>query len=194
MIFINGLRVRVGNEFVNGAKIPSWKYTVNIGGQIWMTKNLDVDDGQGGVSIVTPFPAYNMGRFGTMYYYTPEAAIRIANSIPGWHLPTVQEYETLMSNVGGANIAGTKLKSTYGWKNDGNGTDDYGFCVLPCGWGTQHGGTNYEGKLCQMWTSDVYDSTHQYSFSVNSDVVGAWIDYQRPATNGFLLPVRLIHD
>lgn len=169
MIFINGLRVRVGNEFVNCAKIPSLRYTVNIGGQIWMSKNLDVDDGQGGVSIVEPFPYYNMGRFGTMYYYSPEAAIRIANSIPGWHLPTVQEYETLISNVGGANVAGKKLKSTYGWKNDGNGTDDYGFCALPCGWGNQYGGTEYEGNTCHLWTSDVYDPdpNYQYSFGTN---------------------------
>lgn len=49
----------------------------------------------------------------------------------GWHLPSVEEYETLFDFVGGASVAGEKLKSTSGWNGVGNGTDAYGFNALP---------------------------------------------------------------
>ena len=35
---------------------------------------------------------------------------------PGWHLPSREEFETLVANVGGSDIAGINLKSTTGWK------------------------------------------------------------------------------
>ena len=104
---------------------------VQIGTQIWKTKNLAIDDGQGG--IYTQTVNYGQGNI-VEYYYTLEAAVRIAASIPGWHLPTAAEWETLATAVGGSTTAGTKLKSTYGWKNNGNGTDDYGFAAFPAGW------------------------------------------------------------
>ena len=56
----------------------------------------------------------------------------------GWHLPSDAEWETLFTAVGGKYVAGTKLKSSNGWNNGydkttGNGTDEYGFSVLPAG-------------------------------------------------------------
>ena len=105
--------------------------SVTIGTQTWMTKNLNIDDGQGGVYIVENVEANGLN-MGKQYYYTPEAAIRIANSIPGWHLPSKEEFQTLASYVG-TNSA-SKLKSTSGWDNNANGTDDYLFNGEPTGY------------------------------------------------------------
>jgi uncharacterized protein (TIGR02145 family) len=105
--------------------------SVTIGTQTWMSKNLNIDDGGEGIIHFDDVTAegYNLG---TQYYYTRDAALRISNTIPGWHLPSQSEWETLISYIG--LNAGAKLKSTYGWFYHGNGTDDYGFTVLPTGW------------------------------------------------------------
>lgn len=104
---------------------------VTIGTQTWMAKNLDVDDGQSGI-YTQELHNVNGVDMGTQYYYTLDAAVRIASSIRGWHLPTGAEFETLIDYIG-SSTAGTKLKSTNGWSNNGNGTDDYDFCALPVG-------------------------------------------------------------
>ena len=49
----------------------------------------------------------------------------------GWHLPRKSEFDILISSVGGAEIAGKMLKSTSGWYNQGNGSNDYLFTALP---------------------------------------------------------------
>lgn len=114
--------------------VPPPPEEVTIGTQTWKTKNLAIDDGGEGISTET----VNYGNGDVVeYYYNLTAAERIANSIQGWHLPTRDEWETLVSTVG-SDTAGTKLRSTYGWTN-GNGTDDYGFSILPTGqimWGS----------------------------------------------------------
>jgi uncharacterized protein (TIGR02145 family) len=48
----------------------------------------------------------------------------------GWHLPTNEEWDELVSFAGG-DEAGTKLKSK---SPDWNGTDDCGFSALPGGY------------------------------------------------------------
>jgi uncharacterized protein (TIGR02145 family) len=47
----------------------------------------------------------------------------------GWHVPSFEEWMTLV-NYAGVD-PGTKLKSTAGWHDNGNGTDDFGFAALP---------------------------------------------------------------
>lgn len=54
-----------------------------------------------------------------------------ATLCPGWHVPTKAEFDTLVAAIGSTN--GAKLKSTTGWTNAGNGTDDYGFTAYPSG-------------------------------------------------------------
>ena len=51
-------------------------------------------------------------------------------------MPSVSEFQTLISSVGGYSVAGANLKSTSGWKSNshvGNGSDSYGFSALPAG-------------------------------------------------------------
>lgn len=138
---------------------------VTIGDQTWGTKNLAVTDG--GEGIITQVVNYGYGDV-VEYYYTWPAAVRLANGIEGWHLPSVEEYETLASNVGGISHAGTKLKSTYGWDPDSYaGTDDYGFCALPAGnaVNTTTPSVLFHdfGKLAKFWTSSTTTGTTTYA-------------------------------
>jgi uncharacterized protein (TIGR02145 family) len=54
----------------------------------------------------------------------------------GWHLPGDDEWAELVNYVSNDGHSGSEaiaLKSTSGWHDDGNGTDDYGFNALPGG-------------------------------------------------------------
>lgn len=174
---------------------PEIDYVV-IGNQRWMKKNLAIDDGEGG--IYTQTVNYGHGDV-TEYYYTWEAAVRVANSIPGWHLPSTEEFETLIETVG-QSTAGTKLKSTYGWAVsqyfDGNGTDDYGFTGLPAGYYDSRYYDSIEeiGYETYFWTSTEYSSTVAYSYGLEAhdDDDEEMLQYESLKLLGF--SVRLIKD
>lgn len=79
---------------------------------------------------------------------------RVRGACPaGWHLPNSGEWNTLLSAVGGASTAGTKLKSTSGWSSNGNGSDSYGFSVMPNG--NKSGDSYYytPGMASSIWSS-----------------------------------------
>ncbi len=74
-------------------------------------------------------------KFGYLYnYYCIKEHYNIEQD--QWRLPSVADFEKLINCVGGSQNT-SKLKSTYGWyfnsKVSNNGTDDYGFCMLPGG-------------------------------------------------------------
>ena len=75
----------------------------------------------------------------------------------GWHLPTIKEFRTLLGAVGGAGLAGRMLKSTSGWRGNGNGLDTYGFSALPGG--SMYGGNDNEGSQACFWSSTKNDAS-----------------------------------
>lgn len=167
-------------------QLPGPTDEVQIGNQIWKTKNLSIDDGQGG--IYTQTVNYGQGNV-VEYYYTWDAAVRVANSINGWHLPTVSEWNTLATTVGGNSIAGTKLKSTYGWQS-GNGIDEYGFAVFPAGL-INSGNLNNLGTIAYIWTADPMPlPSMAYHFRFETDT-GAG---SSPISRSFGISVRLVKD
>lgn len=149
---------KIGSAYLGSTKVfegsaptppgPSFD-SVTIGTQTWMSKNLAIDDGGEGITIVDNVTA-NGVNFGTQYYYTWDAAIRVSNSIQGWHLSSKAEWDTLKNYIG-SSVAGGKLASTSGWNNNGNGTDDYGFTALPAGF--YSGGMINVGSQALFWTS-----------------------------------------
>lgn len=149
--------------YFNGSKIwpeasPAPTFDeVTIGSQTWMSKNLAIDDG--GEGIYTQTVNYGQGDV-VEYYYTWDAAVRVAASIPGWHLPTKAEWDTLANAVGGTSVAGTKLKSTTGWSS-GNGTDDYGFTVFPAGY-EEAGSFGDLGSRARIWTATESSAAKAY--------------------------------
>lgn len=151
----------LGSTKIYSAAAPQPTDEVQIGNQIWKTKNLAIDDGQGG--IYTQTVNYGQGDV-VEYYYNWDAAVRIVASIPGWHLPTYDEINTLATTVGGTATGGTKLKSTYGWTS-GNGTDNYGFAAFPAG--KRQSGTFYNfGSYAYFWMA-TKSSNQQYPYEFN---------------------------
>jgi len=79
----------------------------------------------------------------------------------GWHIPSVKEWRELEKSVGGESIAGKKLKANSTlWRNNGMGTDDYGFSALPGGeYGYPTGiyySFEYIGFSGSFWTATEY--------------------------------------
>ena len=121
--------------------------------QVWMGKNLDFDDGEGGIIRNPDHPEYGC-------YYTWEAAMRVAEKIPGWHLPTQLEWDMLCVAAGGSDIACKTLKADHGWPDDANGEDSMGFAALPAGY---FGGSFYSvGSRADFWTATDGSSNSAY--------------------------------
>ena len=130
--------------------------TVKIGDQVWMAENLNFETDS---SYCYNDSAEYCAKYGRLYVWT--AAMDACPS--GWHLPDTAEWKTLLAAVGGDSIAGTKLKSTSGWNSDGNGTDDFGFTVLPAGgWGSK----NFVGEAAVFWTSEWYEGYDDYAYGI----------------------------
>lgn len=84
----------------------------------------------------------------------------------GWHVPTSAEWSTLENYVGSS--AGKKLKTTSGWYNGGNGTDNYSFAALPACHSI--GSTvNNVGSAAFFWTATPYNYTGAYARYVSYD-------------------------
>lgn len=72
----------------------------------------------------------------------------------GWHVPTYEEMETLIAEVGGQLVAGGKLKTTTLWDYPNTGaTDEYGFSALPGGHRNNNGVFENLGKIGRIYTS-----------------------------------------
>jgi uncharacterized protein (TIGR02145 family) len=74
----------------------------------------------------------------------------------------------LVETAGGSSIAGSRLKSTSGWYNHGNGTDDYGFSALPGGY--RDGGFLVVGSSGHWWSATENGGGYRYMYSGSSQV------------------------
>ena len=103
--------MELANKFGEFAKMMRSKNksvafpSVKIGDQTWMSENLAIDDGGEGIY-------YNHNN--KEYYYTWDAAVRIAGAIPGWHLPTCEEWNTVLEVCGAGCISGGHMGDSCG--------------------------------------------------------------------------------
>jgi len=138
---------------------------VDIGLQVWMAANLNYEM-SGSYCSNSRIKTY-CAKYGRIYSW--QAA---KNACPaGWHLPSKAEWESLIAAVGGKSIAGRVLKSKTGWRDDGNGTDDFGFNALPGGFGTSYSDFGYhiilDGLLGTFWSST--ESNHDKVYYMHLD-------------------------
>ena len=129
--------------------------TVKIGNQVWMAENLAFKPSSGN------YWAYdddnsNVAKYG--YLYDWETANNVCPV--GWHLPSDNEWDVLTEHLGGAEVAGTKMKSTSGWSDNGNGTNESGFNGFPGGYRHYNGYFDNIGNYGYWWSSSV---TNAYS-------------------------------
>ncbi len=145
---------------------------VTIGSQEWMQSNLDVATFRNGDPIPQAKteeewreadwknqPAWcyykldpdNAEKYGRLYNWF---AINDQRGLApeGWKIPDDDEWDVLRNYlITGA--AGKALKSTEGWKGDGNGIDDWGFNGLPSGYRDYDGSFSEEGSVAYWWSS-----------------------------------------
>jgi uncharacterized protein (TIGR02145 family) len=124
--------------------------TVKIGAQTWMAGNLayKVDTG-----------CWTYGNdpnsvkiYG--YLYDWETAKRVCPR--GWHLPSDEEWTTLVSYLGGDTLAGGKMKETdtIHWKSpNADANNKSRFTALPGGYRASPGGMYYLGGESALWWS-----------------------------------------
>ena len=154
--------------------------SVKIGNQVWMQENLAIDDGGDGIT-------YNPDN--GQYYYTWDAAMRVAKSIPGWHLPSAEEWNTA-AEACGATVADNDYNDDPYMRDYDNTKKLYdSLNVLPVGLYLA-GSFYYVGSYACFWSATEDVSNYAYSrFFVTSFTMRQCMDEK---DNGF--SVRLIKD
>ncbi len=180
--------------------------TVNIGTQLWMVENLKttkyndsediplVTDNTEWINLITPACCWynnDMSTYGDAYgaLYNWHAVNSGKLCPDGWHVPSDEDWTTLIDYLGGESIAGGKLKEegTTHWEDPNTGaTNESGFTSLPGGsrqddgsfegigregvwWSSSEGGTEYAGFWLMSFQSITVlsDSENKYlGFSV----------------------------
>lgn len=130
----------VFGEFTDSRDGRTYK-TSRIGNQVWMSENLNYKTQDS--YCANNSETENCDIYGRLY--TWNAAIYACPE--GWHLPSDNEFKSLIAAVGGKEKANIMLKSTTGWKReDLNGIDAYGFSALPAGGSSGFFGNNFGGS------------------------------------------------
>ena len=158
-------------EFINKKLME--ENEIKIGDQTWITKNLDVDTYRNGDVIPEAedeyeWESFGYGQTGAWCYYENESANgttygKLYNwyavndprglAPKGYHIPEDEEWTILIDNLGGTTEACTKMKSTSGWKENGNGNNSSGFNGLPGGFCFSSGNFSEGGETGNWWTS-----------------------------------------
>ena len=141
--------------------------TVQIGGQCWFSENLRSEDYRNGETISAGLSADEWGNsptgavasfqesvdslevYGRLYNWF--AVVDSRGLCPSnWHVATDDEWKELEMSLGMSpedtdgtywrgSDQGTQLKSSNGWREDGDGTNTSGFSALPGGFRTAEG-------------------------------------------------------
>jgi|WetSurMetagenome_2_1015567.scaffolds.fasta_scaffold344841_1 uncharacterized protein (TIGR02145 family) len=158
--------------------------TIKIGTQIWMTENLKTTRYLNGDLIGTSSPATldidsekkpkyqwaydgdesNVASYGRLYtWYAVTDSRNVCPS--GWHVPSDNEWDTLITYLGGESVAGGKLKETgtTHWTYDPGSTNDVGFTALPGGTRASNGTFSDIGCICYWWSATESSDTHVWT-------------------------------
>jgi uncharacterized protein (TIGR02145 family) len=171
--------------------------TVTIGTQTWIVENLKttkyndnteiplITDNNAWAALTSPGYSwyYNetsyKNNFGALYnWYTVDSSSNGGKNVcpVGWHVPTVAEWATLTTFLGGENVAGGKLKeigSTI-WTNPNMGANnETGFSALPGGSRDLYGFFNGIGTYGIWWAVTDVDPTFALRIYMDSDVGSA---------------------
>jgi len=175
--------------------------TIEIGKQIWMKENLNIDING---SVCYKNDPANCKKYGRLYDW--HTALKACPN--GWHLATNKEWEELFRYVDGtpcknppcndpyispyiSKVAGKYLKAASGWSYGGNGTDEFGFSALPGGFGFSDGYFSNANDLGYWWSA--YEGSDEAAFYFYMDY------YYDMARHGYgsklyLFSVRCVKD
>lgn len=136
--------------------------TVVIGKQTWMAENLNFENR---LSYCYEGKDENCAKYGRLYKW--EGAMEACPA--GWGVPSLEEFQVLVAAVGGQTMAGKVLKSAEGWKDGGNGSDEYGFAALPAGYVSDDTTFHNEGEYAQFWSTSGTTKMYQLEFFFDRD-------------------------
>ncbi|ESU29599.1 hypothetical protein FLJC2902T_00690 [Flavobacterium limnosediminis JC2902] len=162
--FSGTLPIKVGNEELI--------QEVVIGTQTWMLKNLNVSTYRNGdiiPQVQDPTQWRNLTTGAWCYYENNSAngpvygklynryAVNDSRGLApvGWHIPSDDDWLTLVNNLGGINVAGDKMKevgSTHWTSLNANATNSSGFTGLGCGFTNGYGFLSIN-EITLMWSS-----------------------------------------
>ena len=147
--------------------------TVKIGDQVWMAENLNYE---GGDSYCYNDSAEYCEEYGRLYTW-----VSARDACPtGWHLPTREDLDTLLSTVGGDSLAGNALKSFAGWnraEDEGDGADSYGFSGSPAGWMDLTGDYYQVGYFGRFWSISSCSNKKAYTLHLKYNAESGSLDY-----------------
>jgi uncharacterized protein (TIGR02145 family) len=158
------------NSIIDKRNNKSYKTTV-INSKEWICENLDVSTFRNGdlipeatteeewqkageekrpMSCYYNFDKSNGEKYGKLYnWYAVNDSRGLAPD--GYHIPSDQEWEGLTKLLG--ENAGVKMKTSLGWKDFGNGSNESGFSGLPAGWVLSDGRSEKIGFGTSFWSS-----------------------------------------
>ena len=158
-------------------------YSVVIGDQVWISKNLLTTRYNDGDTIpdwkfatLDGYCCYNNDEvvlkrtYGVLYNWF---AVNTGKLCPaGWHVPSIDEWYQLASSLDGESVAGGKLKETGTdhWQGPNTGAaDTFGFKALPGGYCTGDGYFYSLGEQAIWWSSSRYLASGGYSAYIAYD-------------------------
>lgn len=140
--------------------------TVEIGRRCWFAENLQTASYNNGDAIpqnlsdadwseaTSGAMAFNVDvpNYGGLYnWHAVDDARGLCPS--GWHVPTDGEWTVMTDFLGGASVAGVKMKTIFGWTGGVNGTNLSGFSGLPGGNRYNNGYFYGAGTSGYWWSS-----------------------------------------
>lgn len=163
-----------------------YKY-VKINGKVWMSENLNYKTEKG--SYCYDNKDANCAKYGRLYTWATavgktdetcgyehncKLTLPVQGICPdGWHLPSNDEFTSLVTFLGGQSVAGKKLKSAEGWDDDGSGDNSSGFTGLPGGFKSNDDSFLHAGEEGYFWSASELDDGHANSMYLsNSADVG----------------------
>lgn len=153
--------------------------TVKIGAQTWTAANLDIDDGGEGIY---KNPDNNET------YYTWDAAMRVAESIPGWHLPSAIEWNEAALACGATERPYTGNSNRNDYRDVQELKDELG--VKPAG-RRVNSSFNDVGRNAYFWTATESSTASAYSRFFSA---GTLMDSYSNYKTSFAYSVRLVKD
>ena len=144
--------------------------TVKIGSNVWMAENLSYD--APGSKCYNNCPEYGE-KCGRLYDW--ETAKKAAPQ--GWHLPSNEEWDQLCNHFDNryasyiTDYKYSPYKAKEGWNKNcngpddygnGNGTDDFGFSAIPCGYGNSSGDFFHVENYSFWWSASEYNEYNEY--------------------------------
>jgi uncharacterized protein (TIGR02145 family) len=177
--------VKSQNQETSRPSVPVQAGEVQIGNQIWMTKNLNVSRYRNGdpiPQVSNPTQWANLTTGAWCYYNNDPANGSVYGKLynwfavndprglapNGWHVPSANEYMTLTSFLGGDAIAGGKLKTTSLWNSPNvDATNSSGFSALSGGYSTSFSYA-YMGDFGIWWTTSQLNTAIAYSFMLGT--------------------------